>query len=29
LTDAYAEVARRLRVLPERPAPISKPTLIN
>ncbi|MDA9078084.1 phosphoribosylaminoimidazolesuccinocarboxamide synthase, partial [bacterium] len=29
LTDAYAEVARRLGVLPENPAPISKPTLIN
>jgi len=29
LTDAYAEVARRLRVLPENPAPVSKPTLIN
>ena len=29
LTDAYAEVARRLGVLPENPAPIGKPTLIN
>ena len=29
LTDAYAEVARRLGVLPENPVPIGKPTLIN
>ena len=29
LTDAYAEVARRLGVLPESPTPIIKPNLIN
>jgi phosphoribosylaminoimidazole-succinocarboxamide synthase len=29
LTDAYAEVARRLGVLPENPTLITKPTLIK
>ncbi|MDE0784320.1 MAG: phosphoribosylaminoimidazolesuccinocarboxamide synthase, partial [Planktomarina sp.] len=29
LTDAYAEVARRLGVLPKITVPVSKPTLIN
>jgi phosphoribosylaminoimidazole-succinocarboxamide synthase len=29
LTDAYTEVARRLGVLPQNSAPITKPTLIN
>jgi len=29
LTDAYAEVARRLGVLPENPTQMTKPTLVN
>ncbi|MEC7670238.1 MAG: phosphoribosylaminoimidazolesuccinocarboxamide synthase, partial [Pseudomonadota bacterium] len=29
LTDAYAEVARRLGVMPKNSQPITKPTLIN
>ena len=29
LSDAYTEVARRLKVLPKNASPINKPTLIN